>query len=103
MADTTTTQSAEPDTSTGRSHDLRTLHRYVAAAVLWYGLFLILPSDLQGPWWVFGGFGTALVSYFRVRQLPNPIRLPATLMLVAGTFSLLGGVVRGVQSLITGE
>lgn len=81
--------------------DAPRLQVYFLVASAWYVTLVVLPGPIQGPWYVLGGCATAIASYLRVRHLPSPIRLPATLMLVAGTFSLVGGVVRGVQSLVT--
>ncbi len=102
MAEIDTPHQAD-QTRTTRRTGAPPLGAYAVCAAVWYVVFVVLPTGLQGPWYIVGGFGTAVVSFLRVRELPSPIRLPAGLMLVAGTCSLLGGVLRGLQSLITGE
>ena len=83
-----------------RHHAIRD---YVIGAVAWYAIFAALPNDLKGPWFVVGGFTTAIVSITRALRIPPPVRRPAILMVAAGFCSLTGGVVRGVESMLTGN
>ena len=83
-----------------RHHAIRD---YVIGAVAWYAIFAALPNDLKGPWFVVGGSTTAIVSITRALRIPPPVRRPAILMVAAGFCSLTGGVVRGVESMLTGN
>ncbi len=97
---TESSPNAAPSVANGRA--MTVLRRYIAAAMTWYIIYLLLPPGIVGPWYVLGGIGTTFMVARRVRQLPDALRTITTLMLLAGISALVGGIVRGAQSAITG-
>ncbi len=102
MATTSDPPIPAPELSPARTDARTVLHRYLVAAAIWYAVYLVAPPALAGPWYVIGGIGTATMVALRVRQLSEPVRGVARLMLFAGVSAVLGAVVRGIESLSTG-
>jgi diguanylate cyclase (GGDEF)-like protein/PAS domain S-box-containing protein len=95
-----TPATTEVDEQTRR--ELRLLHRYLIASAVFGVLFVVLPASLKPIWYSLFGWLTVGIAWYRVRQLPRDIRRPAALIVLAGTMSLFGGLVRTVDSGIRG-
>ncbi len=101
MTGTTRERSAVGGSDRPHASERAVLHRYVIAAVVWYVVYLALPASVAGAWYVIGGIGTVAICAHRVRQLHGRLRRITLLLLLAGTSALVGGTVRGAESLLT--
>ncbi|MFN7148906.1 MAG: hypothetical protein ACK4V6_05435, partial [Microthrixaceae bacterium] len=77
--------------------------RFVAGAAVWYLIYLALPSDLSGIWYVLGALCAITLVALRSRRLPSEVRSVTTLLLLAGVSAISGGIIRGIESMLTGE
>jgi diguanylate cyclase (GGDEF)-like protein/PAS domain S-box-containing protein len=82
--------------------ELTHLRRYLIAAGVFGLVFLVLPGDLKAIWYSIFGWITVGIAWMRVRKLPLEIRRPAQLIVIAGTISLTGGIVRTVDGMLRG-
>lgn len=85
------------------AQDLTRLRGFLIASGVWYVILLVLPFDLQGPWYLAFAVGIVISMFFRVRQLPDDVRLPTRLVVVAASLSVLGAVTRGIHGLVVGS
>ncbi|UDY36214.1 putative bifunctional diguanylate cyclase/phosphodiesterase [Dermatobacter hominis] len=69
---------------------------------MWYVVYLVVPEAVRGVVYVVGGVVSLVLVGRRVGQLPQPVRNIARLMFLAGFCAISGGVIRGLQSAITG-
>ncbi|MFZ4519503.1 MAG: hypothetical protein ACOYOP_14015, partial [Microthrixaceae bacterium] len=78
------------------------LRAFVAFSAVSYVALLLLPPDLAGPAYVLFGVTALTIVAVRIRSLPGPIRRAATYMVLAGSSSLAGAVMRAVHGMIAG-
>ncbi len=102
MADTARLAGAPAPTDRVRSNQLTRFRRYLALAGVWYVLYLAVPESVRGVVYVIGGAVSLVLVGRRVGQLPQPVRNIARLMFLAGSAAIVGGVIRGLQSAVTG-
>lgn len=76
--------------------------RYVAFAIAWYIVFVVLPSSLAGPWYLAFGIVTLVVASRHLRTQAPKIRRATSLIVAAGVVSLTGAAIRGIHSIVSG-
>jgi diguanylate cyclase (GGDEF)-like protein/PAS domain S-box-containing protein len=93
---------AATDIRAGRGF-LATAHgRFLVFALVWYVVFLALPEDLAGPWYLAFGATTLVLVSRHLRTQDARIRKATSLIIGAGVLSLAGAVVRGVHAMASG-
>jgi diguanylate cyclase (GGDEF)-like protein/PAS domain S-box-containing protein len=102
MAETARLASAHAPDDRARSDQLTVFRRYLALAGLWYVLYLAVPGSVRGIVYVGGGIASLILIGRRLGQLAPPVRNIARLTYFAGACALAGGVIRGLQSAVTG-
>jgi diguanylate cyclase (GGDEF)-like protein/PAS domain S-box-containing protein len=81
---------------------MRQFRWYLAVSSVWALAQLFLPVELAGMWYLAGALGALIALWPRALKVPAAVRKPATLMVIAGTTSLLGVVVRAVYGMAVG-
>jgi diguanylate cyclase (GGDEF)-like protein/PAS domain S-box-containing protein len=102
MADTARSAGDTAQRDRVRSNERTVFRRYLSFAAAWYVVYLLVPDWVRGPWYLLGGVCSLVLVGRRVGTLPQPVRNIARLLLLSGLSAILGGVVRGMQSLATG-
>lgn len=82
--------------------DLARLRRYLTAAAVFGVVFLVLPSSLKTYWYAVFAWTSVVIAFRRARSLPDEVRRPASIIVLAGACSLMGGMVRTVIGLVQG-
>ncbi len=93
---------ATTEVSDQTTRELALLRRYLQIAVVFGVIFVLLPLELKPLWYAIFGWLSVGIAWFRVRQLPRDIRRPAAVIVLAGTMSLFGGLVRAVDGGVRG-
>ncbi len=80
----------------------RRFRRVVAVGVLGTCVVALAPASVAGVVYLLLGTGMLVTAAIRLRGLDPPIRRAATWMVLAGSCSLGGALVRGVEAALTG-
>ncbi len=84
------------------SNELRRVRRFGMAAATAIAVFLLLPSDIAGLWYLAFGWTCVVLVLRRAKALGGDLRRPITLVGLAGASSLASGIVREVHAAIAG-
>jgi hypothetical protein len=76
--------------------------RFLMFSVAWYVVFLLLPEELAGIWYLMYGVTTLVIVGRHLRTQAPRIRRATSMILGAGVLSLSGALVRGAHALISG-
>jgi diguanylate cyclase (GGDEF)-like protein/PAS domain S-box-containing protein len=103
MADLTGVVDHVTPTRVSAVQGLGTFRIYLTLTVVWSLGLLLLPQEARGAGYVLGAIGCLIALFRGSLRLQGPVRLPAILITLAGTASLLGVVVRTVYGLAVGR
>ena len=81
---------------------MRQFRWYLAVSSVWALAQLFLPVELAGIWYLAGALAALIALWPKALKVPATVRKPATLIVIAGTTSLLGVIVRAAYGMAVG-
>jgi diguanylate cyclase (GGDEF)-like protein/PAS domain S-box-containing protein len=90
------------DSLSSEAPERRRLRAYAIATAVWFAVFVILPADLQGVWFLAFGLCSIGLIFHRATRLRGTLQRPLAMLGLAGGASLASSIVREIHGALSG-